>query len=148
MNRVFNLSVETDNNCMVTAEIKYTYKCIRCGRINQLLEIPGFALAVSPVAVTDPVSLRTQLKHKRTLRIEPVEFTSECRSCRQKEVIRTKIHVGDKEVIGDSREETVVISRAKYSSMAKVVEDFVCHAHRLEKIAAALCDAGYRKVEP
>jgi hypothetical protein len=67
---------------MVTAEMQYTYRCRGCGHTNQLLEIPGFGLAY---------------KYKRTLRIEPEEFTSECRSCLQKEVIRTTIYEEGKE---------------------------------------------------
>lgn len=77
MSDVFNVFVETDSGCMVTPEMQYTYRCTGCGHTNQLLKIPGFGLAYH---------------HKRTLRIEPEEFTSECRYCPQKEVIRTKIY--------------------------------------------------------
>ena len=82
MSDVFNVMVETDSGCMVTPQMQYTYKCTRCGLINELLKIPGFGLAY---------------KYKRTLRIEPEEFTSECRSCLQKEVIRTTIYEEGKE---------------------------------------------------
>jgi hypothetical protein len=82
MSRVFNVLVETDSNCMVTPQMQYTYKCTRCNRINELLKISGFGLAY---------------KYKRTLRIEPGEFTSECIGCLQKEVIRTTIYEEGKE---------------------------------------------------
>jgi hypothetical protein len=82
MSSVFNVLVETDSGCMVTAEMQYTYRCRGCGHTNQLLEIPGFGLTYH---------------RKRVLRIEPEEFTSKCRYCSRKEVIRTKIYAGGKE---------------------------------------------------